>query len=94
MLARDGAVEAMRSRWQDVLGDPGARSVALRDLRECLDAALQLGTGQLLGRPRDVDGLPRPIGTRESKITMLTSGRAEMFRECVASGEETQWKLV
>ena len=33
---------------------------------------------------------PVPIGTRESKITMLTCGRAAMLRECVASGSETQ----
>jgi hypothetical protein len=33
-----------------------------------------------------------PIGTEESKITMLTSGRAAMLRECLASGFETQKK--
>jgi hypothetical protein len=33
---------------------------------------------------------PLLIGTRESKITMLTSGRTATFREWVASGAETQ----
>ena len=31
-----------------------------------------------------------PTATRESKMTMLTSGRALTFRECLRSGDETQ----
>jgi hypothetical protein len=33
---------------------------------------------------------PVPIGTVESKMTMATSGRTAMFRECRAWGFETQ----
>ena len=33
---------------------------------------------------------PVLIGTWESKITMPTSGRAAMLRECAASGEDIQ----
>jgi len=33
---------------------------------------------------------PVPAGTRESKTTMLTWGRALMLRECVTSGDEIQ----
>jgi hypothetical protein len=33
---------------------------------------------------------PVPMGTDESKMAMLNSGRATMFCECLASGEETQ----
>jgi hypothetical protein len=35
-----------------------------------------------------------PTGARESKTTMLTSGRAAMLREWVASGDETQKNAV
>jgi hypothetical protein len=35
-----------------------------------------------------------PTGTDESKIAIATSGRASRFRECLASGDETQWKCV
>ena len=31
-----------------------------------------------------------PMGARESKTTMATSGREAMLREWVASGDETQ----
>ena len=34
-----------------------------------------------------------PTGTDESKIAIATSGWAARFRECLASGDETQWKL-
>ena len=33
---------------------------------------------------------PVPTGARESKITMLSCGRATRLRECGASGDETQ----
>jgi hypothetical protein len=33
---------------------------------------------------------PLPTGAFESKMTMLTCGRTAMFRECLASGDETQ----
>ena len=33
-----------------------------------------------------------PTATWESKMTMLTSGRALTFRECLRSGDETQMK--
>lgn len=36
---------------------------------------------------------PPPTGTDESKIALATSGRTPNFRECLASGDEIQWKL-
>jgi hypothetical protein len=34
-----------------------------------------------------------PTGTDESKIAIATSEWAARFRECFASGDETQWKF-
>jgi hypothetical protein len=45
-------------------------------------------------RPDMYTACAPPTGTVESKIVIATSGRAATFRECLASGDETQWKCV
>ena len=60
--------------------------------RQDADPVLALVPDDLARERRQVDAAARAIQTSESKTTMLTSGRAAMFRECRASGRETQKK--
>jgi hypothetical protein len=57
---------------------------------EDLAAFLRFGAGELLGDGRHVDPRPVPIAADESKMTMPSWGRTSRFRECLASGRETQ----
>jgi hypothetical protein len=92
VLGRGHPVEAAAGGQQVIVGE-GLAAVPHHAARVDLDAAIELGARGLRGGRRDVDTLPVPIGTCESMITMLISGRANRSCEWLVSGEETQRKL-
>ena len=87
-------VEAEERRRLHILQSPPASHIRLREPPEHLDATVELGARQLPAAPAMYTACALPTGTVESKIAIATSGRAETFRECRASGDETQWKVL
>src|SRR5918994_1919933 len=71
-----------------------ARPWSLRDTRSKTSIALSRSMPvSSSATPFMYTACAPPTGTDESKIAIATSGRAARYRECFASGDETQWKL-
>ena len=84
---------AGRGRSLHVVHSETATDVLSGDAVEDPETLFELGARELLGHTFIYTACAPPTGTDESKIAIATSGWAARFRECFASGDDTQWKL-